>query len=64
MKLSKHQTLESILSLDKEILETYQDNTGFYIRLDGQDYWSKVEVKGMLKAKEDSDGGLKFYEIN
>ena len=40
MKINKHQ-LEGILGLDTEITELYQDHSGFYIKLKGQDYWRR-----------------------
>ena len=63
MRLTKHQTLESILGLDKEIANTYQDETGFYIRLENEDYWYKLNLGEKLKAVEDPNGGYKFKVI-
>ncbi len=62
MKLSEHQTFESVLGLNKEVIETYQDNQGFFIRLAGEESWKKVNLTGNYSVQNDPNGGYRMVQ--
>ncbi|MCF8002545.1 MAG: helix-turn-helix domain-containing protein [Halanaerobiales bacterium] len=62
-KLASNQTLESILNLEKEIENTYQDEKGFFIKLEGEENWYKLKVGEKLKATKEPDGNYKFTKV-
>lgn len=63
MKINLHQ-LAGILGLEKEITEYYQDHSGFYIKLEGNDTWKKIQLSiEEYKSKPDPNGGYKMEKV-
>lgn len=65
LKVGKNLSLESILGLNKDIVEYYHDYSGFYIKVEGSKYWYDVRTSGSLYLpKDDPNGGYKMIEQN
>lgn len=57
--------LEGVFNLEeRDIKAMYQDETGFYIKLEGKENWQKITLEGNYKALDNEEGIYKMISDN
>src|SRR5690554_5879068 len=63
-KVMEREIIKSIVGIhDKNIKEIYQDNQGYFIKIEGSKYWRRIDLSKEKYLYEDDNGNRNFNEI-